>query len=120
MKTILSRITVALLLTSLASVAAFAKSKTETVTFPTNIKVNGTALTKGTYELKFDYETGELTIAKDKKVVARAMASVEKRERKAREFRLRSIGSGAEEQLTGVTFGGADHNVVINGTQASR
>ena len=120
MKTILSRIAIALILTSLASVTAFAKTKTEKIKLPTNIKINGTAVSKGTYDLKFDYETGELTIVKDKKVVARAVASVEKRDTKAREFLLRSIGRGDDEQLIGITFGGADHNVVINGSQASR
>jgi hypothetical protein len=117
---IINRIAIALLLTSLAGVTAFAKTKTEKVSFPTNIKVNGTALTKGEYDLKFDYETGELTIVKEKKVVARAMASVEKRDNKARDFVLRSTGTGENEQLIGVTFGGADHNVILNSAQASR
>lgn len=120
MKNFLNRIAIALLLTSLASVAVFAKSKRETVTFLTNIKVNGTVVNKGAYDLKFDYKTGELTIVKDNKVIARAMANVEKREKKARQFVLRSAGTGDDIQLIGVTFSGADHDVVISGSQASR
>jgi hypothetical protein len=120
MKIILRRMAIALLVTSLASAAVFAKTKKATVTFPTSIKVNGTVLSKGVYDLKYDYKTGEFVVVKDSKVVARAMASVEKRARKAPEFLLRSAGSGDDLQLTGVTFGGADHNVIINSAQASR
>jgi hypothetical protein len=120
MKNILSRIAIALLITSLASVTVFPKTKKATVTFPTSIKVNGTVLSKGVYELKYDYKTGEFVVVKDTKVVARAMASVEKRDRKAPDFMLRFVGSGADLELTGVTFSGADHNVILNSAQASR
>jgi hypothetical protein len=120
MKSFFSRIAMALLITSLASVSVFTRTNKKTVTFPTDIKVNGTLVNKGVYELKFDDKSGELSIAKDSKVIARATAAVEKRERRARQFFLRSSGTGAETQLTGVTFAGADHDVVISGTQASR
>ena len=115
-----NRIAMVLLVTSLASVSVFAKTQKAKVTFPTDIKVNGTAVSKGVYDLKFDDKTGELTVIKDDKVIARASASVEKRERKARDFVFRSAGTGDDTQLTGVTFSGADHNVVISGSQASR
>jgi hypothetical protein len=110
----------ALLIASLASVAVFAKAKKETVTFPTNIKVNGTLVNKGVYDVKFDDKTGELSIVKNNKVIARASASAAKRERKARGFGFKSTGSGDELQLTAVTFAGADHDLVISGSQASR
>jgi hypothetical protein len=120
MKSFLNRIAIALLVTSLASVSVFAKAKKETVSFPTDIKVNGTLVNKGVYDVRFDDKTGELSIEKNKKVIARATASVEKRENKARTFVLRSSGSGDETLLTGITFAGADHDIVLSGTQASR
>ena len=120
MKTFLNRIAMALLITLLASIAAFAKTTKATVSFPTNIKVNGTAVSKGMYDLKFDDKTGELTIVKGNKVIARATVGVEKRDRKAQEFEFRSVGRGDDRQLTKVTFSGADHNLIINGSQASR
>ena len=120
MKSSVSRITCVLLVALLSSSALFAKSKTETVKFPTDIKVNGTLVSKGTYEVKFDEQTSELSIIKDKKVIARAAATVEKRDNKARKFVLRSSGSGANTQLTGITFAGADHDLVLSGVQASR
>jgi len=120
MKSILNRIAIALVITSLASVMAFAKTKTETVTFDSDIKVNGTVVSKGVYKLKFDDVAGELTIVKDGKIIARTSASVVKRDQKARQFQLRSAGSGEETQLIGVTFAGADHNVVVGNAAASR
>ena len=115
-----NRIAMVLLIASLASVTAFPKTKKATVSFPTNIKVNGTPVSKGTYDLRFDDKTGELSVIKNNKVIARATASVEKRDNKARQFLLRSAGSGDDIQLTGITFNGADHNLVISGSQASR
>ena len=120
MKFLLNRIVLALLITSLATAAVLAKTKKATVTFPMNLKVNGTAVSKGVYDLKFDDKTGELTVVKDNKVVARATASVAKREKKARQFTLRSTGTGDDKQLTSVTFSGADHDIIISGSQASR
>jgi len=120
MKSFLKRIAMAALITSLASVSVFPKAKKETVKFLTDIKVNGTLVNRGVYDVKFDDKTGELSIEKEGKVIARATASVEKRQNKARTFVLRSSGSGDETQLIGVTFAGADHDIMINGTQASR
>lgn len=119
MKSFLNRVAIALLVASLASVSAFAKTKKETVNFPTNIKVNGTLVEKGKYDLTFDEETKEVAIMKRNKVIARAPGSIEKRDHKARTFLFKSSGSGDETELIGVTFAGADHNVVIGSSSAS-
>ena len=116
----INRIAVALLIASLASVAAFAKTKSEKVTFIDDIKVNGTLVKKGSYDLKFDDKTGEVTISKNGKVVARANSSMEQRSAKARRFELRHSGEGANAELTHVTFSGADQNIVLNSAAASR
>ncbi len=120
MKSFLHSIAIALLITSLATITAFAKTNKKTVSFDTAMKLNGTLVNKGVYDLQFDDKTGELSIIKDHKVIAKATASAEKRDKKARQFYLRSAGAGADLQLTGVTFAGADHDVVVSGTQASR
>ena len=120
MKSSITRIALVLLVALLSSSAIFAKAKKETVKFPTDIKVNGTLVSKGTYEVKFDEQTSELSIIKDNKVIAHATATVEKRENKARKFTLRSSGSGADTQLTGITFAGSEQNLILSGVQASR
>ena len=120
MKSLLSRIALALLITSLASISVFAKGKTESVRFLTNIKVNGTMVNKGVYDLKFDDKTQELSIMKGSKVIARATTSSSKRDRKAQTLEIKSIGSGDDIQMVSVAFSGSAENLVINGSQASR
>ena len=120
MKSLFARITMALLIASLASVSIFAKTKRETVTFPTDIKVNGTLVRRGEYDLKFDDKTGELAIVKNGKVVAKANTSSAKREEKARRFSFRVTGTGSDLQLSGDTFAGAEDDLMISGSQASR
>ncbi len=120
MKTLLNRIALALLVTALASVSVFPKSTTETVRFPTNIKVNGTLVKEGEYDLKFDDKTGELRIMKGSKVIARSATSVAKRDRKAQALEIKCEGTGDQAQLVSVAFTGSDQDLVISGSQASR
>jgi hypothetical protein len=104
---------VVLMVGALTSVVAFAKVHKHKVTFENDMKVNDTVVKKGTYDVKFDDETGQLSIIKNGKTVAQAMTRVEAREKKANDFQLRSTVNGDETQLIGVTFGGSDKDVVI-------
>ena len=113
MKSIASRMLVVLMVGALTSVVALAKVQKHTVTFDNDIKVNGTVVKKGTYDVKFDDESGQLSIVKNGKVVAQAMARLENREKKANDFQLLSTVNGDETQLIGVTFGGSDKDVRI-------
>ena len=114
MKSIVNRMVVVLMVAALTSVVAFAKVQKHTVTFDTDMKVNNTLVKKGTYEVKFDDETGQLSIIKNGKTVAQAMTRIETRTKKADDFVLRSQGNGDEKQLIGVTFGGSDKDVLIS------
>jgi len=120
MKTILNRTALVLLIASLTSLSVFAKGKKETANFLTNIKVNGTLVKKGLYDLKLDDKTGELLIMKDGKIIARAATSTAKRDRKAKALEIRTSGRGDDTQLTSVTFSGSEENLIISGSQASR
>jgi hypothetical protein len=104
---------------ALTSVVAFAKVHKQRVNFENDIKVNGTLVKKGNYDLKFDDETGQLSIVKNGKTIAQAMARTEDRQKKATDFQLRSSGNGDDTQLVGVTFGGSDKNVVITNSGAT-
>ena len=119
MKSIMNRMLVVLMVGALTSVVALAKVQKHKVTFANDIKVNGTLVKKGTYDIKFDDQTGQLTIAKNGKVVAQAMARLESRAKKANDFQLRSTGSGDDTNLVGVTFGGSDKDVVISNSGAT-
>jgi hypothetical protein len=115
MKSILNRIAVVLVVGALTSMVAFAKVHKHKVTFENDIKVNGTLVKKGTYDVKFDDQSGQLSIVKNGKTVVEATARVEARAKKASDFQVRSTINGDETQLIGVTFGGSDKDVMITG-----
>jgi hypothetical protein len=119
MKSIVSKMVAVVMVGALTSVVAFAKVHKEKVNFDSDIKVNGTVVKKGTYDVKFDDESGKLAITKNGKVVVEAMAKLEQREKKASDFQLRSTTDAGETNLIGVTFGGSDKNVVITGSGSS-
>jgi len=113
MKSIVNRMLVVMVVGALTSVVAFAKVHKQRVNFDNDIKVNGTLVKKGSYDLKFDDETGQLSIVKNGKTIAQAMAKTEARQKKANDFQLRSSVNGDETQLIGVTFSGSDKDVMI-------
>jgi len=119
MKSIVNRIVVALMVAALTSVVAFAKVHRQQVTFESDMKVNDTLVKKGTYEIKFDDESGQLSIIKNGKTIAQATTRLEDRAKKANDFVLRSTVNGDETQLIGVTFGGSDKNVLISNSGAT-
>lgn len=120
MKSIVNRIAVVLVVGALTSMVAFAKVHKHKVTFENDIKVNGTLVKKGTYDVKFDDQSGQLSIVKNGKTVAEATTRVEARAKKANDFQLRSTVNGEETELIGVTFGGSDKDVLItNGAATS-
>jgi hypothetical protein len=113
MKSIVNRIVVVVMVGALASVAAFGKTHKQRVTFDTDMKVNGTLVKKGDYEVKFDDATGQLSINKNGKTVVQTTAKFEARPKKANGFQLRSIGNGEDHELVSLTFGGSNQDVVI-------
>ena len=119
MKSIVNRMLVVMLVGALTGVVALAKVHKEKVTFENDIKVNGTLVKKGTYDVKFDDATGQLSLSKQGKVIAEAMTRTEQRTKKAVDFQVRSTGSGNEMQLVGVTFGGSDKDIMIANSGAS-
>ena len=119
MKSIVSRFLVVMMVGALTSVVAFAKVHKQKMTFNSDVKLNDTVIKKGTYDVKFDDESGQLSIVKNGKVVAQAMAKLEARVKKASDFQIRSAGIGDGAQLLGVTFGGSDQDVVISKNGAS-
>ncbi|MGH9966738.1 MAG: hypothetical protein ACREBG_02730 [Pyrinomonadaceae bacterium] len=114
MKFIINRVMVAFLIVTLAGAAAFAKSNMGTVSFPSNIKVNGTLVKKGNYDVRFDEETGELSVEKDGKLVAKTPARLENRFRKAGGTEVQTSPEGRDQRLVAITFGGSNQNIVVN------
>lgn len=120
MKSLITRIAIALVITSLMGATALAaKSRRQALKLESNLKVNGTLVKKGDYELQVEEEKNELSILKNGKVVARANFTNEQRSDKANKTEIRSVGYGDERSLKSVTFGGSKTAYVIRDSQAS-
>jgi hypothetical protein len=121
MKSFMKSTVVALAMVALVAASALAAGKTrkETVTFASDVTVNGTLIKAGTYELKFDEKTGELAILKDGKVKAKAATRSEERSDKAQITAVRTSNKGSVAELIGVTFAGSNQNLVLNGNSGA-
>lgn len=117
MKVFLKSTFAALMICALASIAVFAASKdkvkTENVTFAEDTMVNGTLVKAGDYQVKFNEQTGELSILKNGKVKAKTTAQLQPRSEKAKNTAVRTLAKGGVAELVGVTFGGASQDVVV-------
>lgn len=114
MRSVVNRVIVIVLLVTLAGAAAFAKTNMGTVSFSSDIKVNGTLVKKGEYDVRFDEKTGELSVEKDGKVVAKTVARLEKRYRKAAGTEVQTILEGMDQRLVGIAFRGSDQNLIVS------
>jgi hypothetical protein len=105
-----------LALCALASALAIAKGKSEDLTLPQDVMINGTLVKKGDYKLKFDEQTSELLIMKGKRVVARTSARIEKREKEAARTEFGLMQEGDAKALRSITFRGDRETIVMHET----
>lgn len=118
MKVFLKSTLAALMICALASISIAAavkdKVRTESVTFTSDTMVNGTLVKAGDYQMKFNEQTGELTILKDGKVKAKTTAQIQTRSDKARNTSVRTLTKGNVAELIGFSFGGSKQDVVVS------
>jgi len=123
MKVFLKSTLAALMICALASIAVLAagkdKVKSETVTFTSDVMVNGTLLKAGEYEVKFNQQTGELAILKDGKVKAKTTAQTRARSEKAKETAVRTLDKGSVAELIGFSFGGSTQDLVVGASSGA-
>ena len=115
-QSLVRRMLVTLLLLGLTGIVAYAKHK-ESITFATDVKVNGTLIKKGTYDVSFDEQANELSIMKGNTVLAKTSVKAEKRDNKAKTSEVRTKGEGSDIELISLTFSGSDQTLVA--TQSS-
>jgi len=116
MKSFLKTTFAALVICALASIVAAAgkdKVRTETVKFASDIMVNGTLVKAGSYQIKFNEQTGELSILKDGKVKAKTTAQLQARNEKARDTAVKTLDKGGVAELIGFSFGGSKQDLVV-------
>ncbi|HXT61450.1 MAG TPA: hypothetical protein VN696_00305 [Pyrinomonadaceae bacterium] len=109
----------AIALVASLGVAAKDKTKKKTVEFTQDVMVNGTVVKAGTYDVKFNEETGELSIVKSGKVQATTTAHLEARSNEAKDTALLIASTGGVAELRGVAFGGSNQNVIVGGSGGS-
>lgn len=114
MKLLINGLMVACLLATLAGATAFANTKKSTIAFLVDTKVNDVVVKKGNYQVVFDDQSGELSIFKGAKLIAKTMAKLEKRDQKARGTEVQTILEGMEQKLVSVSFGGSHESVVVS------
>ena len=83
------------------------------VTFAQPVTVNDTVVKAGTYKVTFDDETNQLTISKDKKVIVKADARIEKVEGSQNTYVTRSESADAKAPPTLLSV------ALNNGTRAA-
>ena len=118
MKVFLKSTFAALIICALASISILAAAKdkvrSSTVTFDSDIMVNGTLVKAGDYQVKFDEQTGELSILKNGKVNAKTTAQLQSRSDKAKNTSVRTLDKDGVAELLAITFGGSQQDVVIS------
>lgn len=118
MKIFLKSTFAALMICALASISIAAATKdkvrTENVTFTSDTMVNSTLVKAGDYQMKFNEQTGELSILKDGKVKAKTTAQLQTRSDKARHTSVRTLTKGDVAELIGFSFGGSKQDVVVS------
>ncbi len=114
MRKFLQRALVALSVCALLAVGAFAggkgKVRTESVTFGSDVMVNGTLLKAGEYQIKFNEETSQLRILKSGQVRAKTTAHFAPRSDKAKSTSVRTLEKNNVAELIGFTFGGSNQS----------
>jgi|SRR5215813_279969 len=114
MKLKFNHVIVGFMLVTLAGAAAVAKTKMGMVSFSSNVSVNGTVVKKGDYDVTFDETTGELSIKKAGKLIAKTATRLEKRDRKAHSLEVHTREAEMGVELISIAFGGSDQNIVVN------
>jgi hypothetical protein len=111
-----NRIMVGLAVVVIMSAIALADRKTDTVTFAKDVTVGGATLKAGTYTIRFDYKTNELSVINDNnKAVATATGHVEQAPRKARATEVETSSKDNNDVMTAITFGGDNRKIVVEG-----
>lgn len=120
MKTYLFRSFVAVIVLALATVTAFAKVKKVRLAFADDVMVSGTLVKAGTYDFRFNHDTGELSILKEGKVQVKTTARLEARSDKAKYTGIRTRKTGGVTEFTGLVFDGQMQEVVVTSPAARR
>lgn len=112
MKHLIVRTVIALALVSLAGASALAGNK-DRIKLSDAVRLGETTVEAGTYDVKFDEETGELSLLKGSKVVAKAKAHSKEAASKNRNTTFTIAEENGAQVLRSVSFGGSKQVAVV-------
>jgi pyruvate carboxylase len=111
-KMMMSLMLTVMVLAGLAVVEARDRSKT--ITFLNDVTVNGTVVAKGTYDVRFDSETNEVSILRNGRLVATTKVEVKLTDRKNPHNSAGFIERDNARVLTSITFEGDKRVLLVN------
>jgi hypothetical protein len=117
MKKSLHRVAISLVLCTLLGSVALAGGKSKTVTFSQDIKVGDTLVKKGDYVVTFDEKTNELTVRKNRKVVAKTTGRLEEIKGTSQANYMTAKDKESNLMLSGVRMGGS--LIIVGGESAA-
>src|SRR5688572_30215221 len=121
MKTFLIRSFASVIVCALATITAFAdKVKKVQLRLADDVMVSGTLVKAGTYDFRFNHDTGELSILKEGKVQAKTTARLEPRSDKAKYTAIRTRKTGSVTEFMGLVFDGQMEELVVTSPAARR
>lgn len=113
MKKLIARTVITLALVSLAGASALAGDQRSRIRLEADTRVGGATVEAGSYDVKFDEESGELTFQKGGKVVAKAKARSEQAASKHRSTIYTIAQENGGRVLRSIGFGGSRQVAVI-------
>lgn len=93
---------------------AEARDRSKTITFLNDVTVNGTLIQKGTYDVKFDSESSEVTISRNGRQIATTKVEVRLTDRKNPHNSAAFIEKEKARILTSITFEGDKRVLIVN------
>lgn len=112
------RAALALALCLVAAGAAFAKDKTQKLTFGSDFWVGSTLVKAGTYKVSYDDKTGEVSISDKTTTLARATVKVEQREKSKTGWDVVLAPKGGGLALVSLAFPGDKQNLIVGDATA--
>ncbi|HKG12232.1 MAG TPA: hypothetical protein VKB12_02805 [Pyrinomonadaceae bacterium] len=112
------RAALALALCLAAAGSAFAKVKSNKLTFGSDFWVGSTLVKAGTYKVSYDDKTGEVSIGDKATTLARATVKVEQREKSKAGWDVVLASKGSGLALVSLAFPGDKQNLVVGGATA--
>ncbi len=95
---------------------AEAKDRSKRITFSNDVMVNGTLVKKGSYDVRFNSQSNEVSILSDGQVIATARVEVQTTERKNPYNTAAFVERDNGRILTTITFEGDRRILTVSGT----